>query len=62
MSLNKAIKSGKEKRKLYTAGKKIDRTCRNHGSCPWCEGTRTYNSRKKELAAKDQLKDLLEVL
>lgn len=33
MSLDKAIQHGKEHRQLYTGGKAIDRTCRNHGGC-----------------------------
>jgi len=36
MSLDKAIEHGKEKRKPYYGAKAIDRTCRNHGSCPYC--------------------------
>lgn len=40
--LDKAIASGKEKRKPYTGAKAIDRTCRNHGGCAWCEGNRLH--------------------
>lgn len=47
MSLDKAIKHGKEKRKPYTGIKAIDATCRNHGSCPWCEGNRRHKMRDK---------------
>lgn len=47
MSLDKAIMSGKEKRKSYRGAKAYDRSCRNHGSCIYCEKGRTYNSRKK---------------
>lgn len=36
MSLDKAIKNGREHRKEYYGSKAIDRSCRNHGSCPWC--------------------------
>lgn len=46
--LNKAIKHGKEKRKPYRKSKSFDRTCRNHGSCPYCENNRTYQSKKEE--------------
>ena len=51
MSLDKAIQYGKEHRKPYRGAKAIDCTCRNHGSCGWCEGNRLYNTKKKELAA-----------
>ena len=41
MSLDKAIKHGKEKRKIYRKAKAIDCTCRNHGSCSYCRDNRT---------------------
>lgn len=47
MSLDKAIKFGKEHRKPYTGSKAIDSTCRNHGSCPYCEENRKYKFRDK---------------
>ena len=52
MALNKAIKSGKEHRVEYgTKGqpycKAIDKTCRNHGSCPWCLDNRTKKEKKR---------------
>jgi len=49
MSFDKAIEYGKEKRKKYRGAKAIDRTCRNHGSCPWCENGRQYKNRKNAL-------------
>lgn len=52
MSLDKAIKYGKEKRKLYRKAKSIDKSCRNHGSCKWCEENRTYKNRKRMLGGK----------
>ena len=50
MSLDKAIEHGKEKRKPYRGSKKIDGTCRNHGSCKWCERNRTHKMRDKHPA------------
>lgn len=47
MALNKAIESGKEKRKPYRGGKAVDGTCRNHGGCPWCEGNRLHKHKKQ---------------
>ena len=47
MSLDKAVKYGKEKRKPYRKAKAIDKSCRNHGSCKWCEGNRTYKNRRR---------------
>lgn len=59
MSLDKAILSGKEKRKPYRGSKSVDPTCRNHKGCPWCEGSRAYNNRKRELATREDLKEVL---
>lgn len=42
MSLEKAIKFGKEKRKEYRGSKQFDATCRNHAGCPACEENRLY--------------------
>jgi len=50
MSLDKAIQFGKEKRKPYIGSKAVDHTCRNHGSCPWCRGNRTYKDKKYSLS------------
>lgn len=48
MALDKAIKSGKEHRKPYHGSKAFDRTCRNHGGCPWCEENRKHKFRDKD--------------
>lgn len=47
MSLDKAIEHGKEKRKPYRGTKAIDGTCRNHGTCKWCENNRRFKFRDK---------------
>lgn len=52
MSLDKAIEHGKEHRKPYHVdrrnfAKSVSIQCRNHGSCIWCKGNRTYKWRKK---------------
>jgi len=58
MSLDKAIKSGKEHRKEYRGAKSIDPSCRNHGGCPFCEKGRLKYKKK----IKDKIKDNLEEL
>ena len=56
MSLNKAIKYGKEWRKPYRKSKAFDNTCRNHGSCSWCRNNRLHKHRKREpIIEKDEL-------
>ena len=54
MSLDKAIKCGKEHRKPYIGAKAVDATCRNHGSCYQCKGDRLHSTRKRELSADDK--------
>lgn len=46
MSLDKAIEHNKEHRRQYRGAKAIDKSCRNHGDCPYCQGNRTYRYRK----------------
>lgn len=48
MSLDKAIKSGKEHRKEYRGAKAVDPSCRNHGNCPWCQGNRKHRTEKRK--------------
>jgi hypothetical protein len=43
--LDKAIEHGKEHRKPYSKAKAVDRSCRNHGSCSYCEGNRTHTKK-----------------
>ena len=47
MSLNKAIKYGKEHRHKFYGSKAIDPTCRNHGSCPVCAKNRVHKKLKQ---------------
>lgn len=57
MSLDKAICYNKEHRKPYYGSKAIDKTCRNHGSCLWCEENRKYKYIKKEQKMLDRYKE-----
>ncbi len=59
MSLDKAIKSGKEKRKIYRKGKAVSKNCRNSGNCPYCVENRTYQERK-ELASAAERENFVE--
>lgn len=53
MSLIKAIKHKKEKRKAYRGGKAVSRHCENHGGrrhqweCPYCKENREYKNKKR---------------
>ena len=49
MSLDKAIEHNKEHRKPYRGAKAVDKSCRNHGNCLYCQGNRTYRNRKNRI-------------
>ena len=57
MSMRKAIEHGKEHRKPYYGSKDFDRTCRNHGSCPWCEENRKHKFIVRERVVQQKLKE-----
>lgn len=62
MPLDKAIEHGKEHRKPYYGAKAIDRTCRNHGTCVWCERNRLHSSRKRELSINEEIQRISTVI
>jgi len=57
MSLYKAIKYGKEKRKQYRGAKAFDHSCRNHGSCNYCSNNRQINKIRAELYAQQDIEE-----
>lgn len=57
MGLYKAIESGKEHRKPYRGSKAFDCSCRNHGTCAWCQGNRNYKNIKRKSQIDDYLND-----
>lgn len=59
MSLDKAIKHKKERRKQYYGAKAYDATCRNHGSCSFCRSNRQYQYLKYKYALDYELNDFL---
>lgn len=48
MSFDKSYPNRKDHRKSYRGSKRFDRSCRNHGSCGYCEGNRKYSSKHRE--------------
>ena len=48
----------KERRKQYRGAKAVDCSCRNGGSCSYCNDDRNYKNRKKEQSAEDKLKEI----
>ncbi|MBQ3414831.1 MAG: hypothetical protein IJH39_05695 [Clostridia bacterium] len=57
MGFEKAIEHNKTKRKPYRGSKSFDYSCRNHGTCEWCKGNRTYKNVKRELQSKEYEKE-----
>ena len=60
MSLNKAIEHNKEKRKQYIGKdycKSVDSSCRNHGTCSYCEGNRLYKANRLQEETKSKIKE-----
>lgn len=57
MSLTKAILHGKEQRKPYRKSKRFDKTCRNHGSCPYCRDNRLHNRYKTDEDSRLKIKE-----
>lgn len=46
MSREKAIATGKERRRPYYRSGRVDRSCRPGGDCPWCLRNRTHQGQK----------------
>jgi len=57
MGLDKAIFYGKEHRHPYYKAKAVSPTCRNHGTCPWCEANRKYKYIRKNKQTLKELKN-----
>lgn len=56
MGLEKSIKSGKEHREEYRGAKAVEPTCRNHGTCHWCEGNRTNKNKSADKQAAKEIR------
>lgn len=48
MAFDNNYPNRKDKRNLYRKSKAVDKTCRNHGSCHWCENGRLFSNKKRE--------------
>lgn len=57
MSLEKAIKHGKEKRKPYRGSKRFDPQCRPHGNCSWCMRNRLHKRLLQEKVMKEEINE-----
>lgn len=41
-------------RREYTGSRRFDRSCRSHGSCPYCAEGRQHTSRRRAPADQDE--------
>jgi hypothetical protein len=57
MSLEKAIKHKKEKRKQHYGSKRFDWSCRNNGSCTYCAQGRQHFDTKRRKALEIDMKE-----
>jgi len=48
MSLDKAIKHGKEHRKPFKGSARFDKGCRNHGPCSYCADNRCHKHKRSD--------------
>jgi hypothetical protein len=49
MSFDTNYPNRKDHRKRYYKAKAFDRSCRNHGACPYCYGSRMHKYKKRDL-------------
>ena len=57
MSFDKNYPNRKDKRQPFRKAKAIDRTCRNHGSCKYCENKRIFFDFKERSKAENDIKE-----
>lgn len=46
---------GRTNRLERTGSARFDRSCRNHGSCPWCQRRRTIGTLRMRAKATDEM-------
>ena len=50
MAFDKSYPNRKDHRSEYFGSKRFDKSCRNHGSCGYCQSNRTHkNIRRKPI-------------
>ena len=57
MSFDNYHPNRKDILKPYRKSKAFDRTCRNHGTCPWCQGNRLHKNKIDEFSSREKLKE-----
>jgi hypothetical protein len=44
-------------RQPYSRSKRFDKSCRNHGGCPYCEESRLHSRWRSEMDAEEQVRE-----
>lgn len=57
MSFDRAYPRRKDQRKPYRGSAAFAPSCRHGGSCPYCQGNRTIQARRVEVAARAALRE-----
>lgn len=57
MAFDNDYPNRKDRRKPYRKSKVFDTSCRNHGSCGYCEQNRRFFDTKRRAAAAQDIKD-----
>ena len=57
MSMEKAVKHGKVKRRKYYDSRTFDYSCRHGGNCAWCSNGRQFKGRKDMAASQEQVEE-----
>lgn len=60
MSFDTNYPNRKDKRAPYRTTGRYDASCRPGGDCPYCRANRTFNVRKSDSSAAEQLAELHE--
>lgn len=58
MPFDKEYPNRKDHRQPHRGAASFDRSCRNHGSCPWCAGNRTVATERRIENAADALMEV----
>jgi hypothetical protein len=57
MAFDKNYPNRKDHRRPYRKSKQVDRSCRCHGSCSYCQSNRQHNNEMRLAAAADAAKE-----
>lgn len=59
---NKYYPNRKDWRKPLRGAKRVDRSCRNHGSCSYCQSSRTHKNDIREASINEQIEEFFKKL